>query len=206
MLKQRNLWIQIFLHVLFILISVPLFNFISFNTTEVRNHLEKVRLHCPSSLSLYPVWPVFRKQNKTVFSFFPPHYIQTARQKAFLPVPWFLSPSLISIFMVNPYHISLRVSHESAPYKFYCIQNRGKLAVCDGGNIYSHQEGLAVTCNWLLAEACPHTLPWGPTFLHMPSVRTWKPAGHSAHILWEAADTGGRVAISLPEHISSVFW
>lgn len=47
--------------------------------------------------------------------------------------------------MVNPYHISLRVSHELAPYKFYCIQNRGKLAVCDGGNIYSHQEG-----GWLL--------------------------------------------------------
>lgn len=68
-------------------------------------------------------------------------YKQQSR-KAFLPVPLSLRPSVISVFMVNPYHIVLGISHELVPYKFYCIQNRGKLAVCDGGNIYSHQEGV----------------------------------------------------------------
>lgn len=99
-------------------------------------------LHCPSSPMPHPSGQSSKQTERIPFLvLFLLSYIQTVRQKAFLPVFSFLSPSLISVFMVNPYHISLGVSHELAPYKFYGIQNRGKLAVCDGGNIYSHQEG-----------------------------------------------------------------
>lgn len=81
-----------FLHVLFILISVPLFNSISFNTTEVRNHFEKVRLRCLSSLSLYPVWPVFRKQNKTAFCIFPPSLCTNCKAESLSACPLIPQP------------------------------------------------------------------------------------------------------------------
>lgn len=107
MLKQRNPWIQIFLHILFVLISVPLFNFISFNNTEVKNHFEKGGCIAQAACPFILCGQSSENRIRLSSSFFPLHYVQTARQKAFLPVPWFLSPSLISIFMANPYHISL---------------------------------------------------------------------------------------------------
>lgn len=47
------------------------------------------------------------------------------------------------------------------------------------------------------------TLARGLALCHMPGVTTWKPAGRSAPILRETAATGGPVAISLLQHISS---
>lgn len=71
----------------------------------------------------------------------------------------------------------------------------------EGGNIYRHREG------WLLLVIdCARSLrATRPRLPHMPGVGAWEPAGQSVHILREAAGAGGRAAVSLPEHIPSVF-
>lgn len=50
-----------------LLISVPLFICISFNTFEVRSHFEKVILRCPSSLYLYSMAGI-QKTEKALLS------------------------------------------------------------------------------------------------------------------------------------------